>query len=65
MQHYSEETGLPIVPVTGGTYTGTATPWQESVIGGSMAFIVELGATLSDQEAATHAAAVLDIASIA
>jgi murein peptide amidase A len=65
VQRYSALTGLPIVPVTGGTYTGTATPWQESVIDGSIAFIVELGPTLSDHEAASHAAAVLDISSIA
>jgi len=62
VQRYSELTGLPIMPVTGGTYTGTASPWQESVVPGSFAFIVELGSTLSGDEAATHAAALLDIA---
>ena len=62
VQRYSELTGLPIMPVTGGTYTGTASPWQESVVPGSAAFIVELGGTVSDAQAATHAAAVLDIA---
>jgi protein MpaA len=62
VQRYSELTGLPIMPVTGGTYTGTATPWQESVVPGSAAFIVELGGTVSNDQAATHASAVLDIA---
>ena len=62
VQRYSELTGLPIMPVTGGTYTGTASPWQESVVPGSAAFIVELGGTVSDEQAATHASAVLDIA---
>jgi murein peptide amidase A len=62
VERYSELTGLPIMPVTGGTYTGTASPWQESVVPGSAAFIVELGSTVSDEQAATHAAAVLDIA---
>jgi protein MpaA len=65
VQRYADLTGLPIVPVTGGTYTGTASPWQENVISGSAAFIVELGPTLSDEEAVTHAAAVLDIATMA
>jgi protein MpaA len=62
VRRYSELTGLPILPVTGGTYTGTATPWEEDVVNGSAAFIVELGPTLSDEQAATHAGAVLDIA---
>jgi protein MpaA len=62
VQRYSELTGLPIMPVTGGTYTGTASPWQESAVPGSAAFIVELGPTLSDEQATTHAKALLDIA---
>jgi protein MpaA len=62
VERYADLTGLPIMPVTGGTYTGTASPWQESVVPGSAAFIVELGETLSDGQAATHASALLDIA---
>jgi murein peptide amidase A len=62
VERYADLTGLPIMPVTGGTYTGTASPWQESVVPGSAAFIVELGETLSDDQTATHAAALLDIA---
>jgi murein peptide amidase A len=62
VERYADLTGLPIMPVTGGTYTGTASPWQESVVPGSAAFIVELGETLSDDQAATHASALLDVA---
>jgi murein peptide amidase A len=63
VRRYAEMTGLPIVPVTGGTYTGTATPWEEQLVKGSAALLVELGPTLSAQEAATHADAVLALAS--
>jgi protein MpaA len=62
VERYADLTGLPIMPVTGGTYTGTASPWQESVVPGSAAFIVELGETLSDEQAVTHASALLAIA---
>jgi protein MpaA len=62
-QRYAELTGLPLVAVTGGTYTGTASQWSR-VAGAqdNVGFTVELGPTLSAAEAATHAAAVLSLA---
>jgi protein MpaA len=62
-QRYADLTGLPVVPITGGTYTGTAAGWARAALPeGGVAFIVELGPTLSADEAAVHAAAVLTIA---
>jgi protein MpaA len=61
-RQYAELTGLPVLPVTGGVYTGTAAPWVQEAVAGSVAFVVELGPTLSAAEADTHAAAVLTIA---
>ncbi|MGD9705603.1 MAG: DUF2817 domain-containing protein [Acidimicrobiia bacterium] len=60
---YAELTGLPLLRVTGGTYTGVAATWQRRTLPG-VAFIVELGETLSRESAAVHAAAVLDIAGL-
>ncbi len=62
---YAELTGLPIGAISGGTYTGVAATWARHALSdqGSVAFIVELGATLSDSEALTHANAVRTIAS--
>jgi hypothetical protein len=50
--------------ITGGTYTGIAATWarQELAPRDGVAFIVELGPTLSAAEATTHADAVLTIA---
>jgi protein MpaA len=62
VRRYASLTGLPVVPVTGGTYTGTATTWEEQSVGGSAALLVELGPTLSTQQAARHASAVLTVA---
>jgi protein MpaA len=59
---YAELTGLPLVRVTGGTYTGVAATWQRQTLAGAIAFIVELGPTLSGAEADRHAAAVVDVA---
>ncbi len=61
---YAELTGLPMGEITGGTYTGVAATWARNEFRPSegVAFIVELGATLSPEEAATHAGAVLTIA---
>jgi protein MpaA len=64
---YAELTGLPMASVTGGTYTGVAAQWARQQLGANVpepgvAFIVELGATLSDAEALTHAEAVLTVA---
>ena len=55
--------GCPVEPVTGGTYTGTATQWESAEVPSGVAFIVELGPTIDEQSAATHAAAVLTLAS--
>jgi protein MpaA len=62
-QRYSELTGLPIIDITGGIYTGVAATWVNQSLGG-YSFIVELGSTLSPVEAAVHAGAVLDIAAM-
>ena len=63
---YAELTGLPMESVTGGTYTGVAAQWARQELAGNeppgVAFIVELGVTLSADEARTHAEAVLTIA---
>lgn len=60
-ERYAELSGLPLVAVTGGTYTGVAATWVRRTLPKAMSFIIELGPTLSADEAATHAAAVLDI----
>jgi protein MpaA len=64
---YAELTGLPMESVTGGTYTGVAAQWARQELAGNepqpgVAFIVELGPTLSADEARAHANAVLTIA---
>ncbi len=62
---YAELTGLPLGEITGGVYTGIAATWARQTLEsrGSVAFIVELGPTLSADEATIHATAVLTIAS--
>ncbi len=64
---YAELTGLPMETITGGTYTGVAAQWARNELAGNetqpgVAFIVELGPTLSTAEAQAHADAVLTIA---
>jgi murein peptide amidase A len=61
-QRYAELTALPVLAVTGGTYTGTASPWAQNKVSG-VSFIVELGPSLTDQQVVTHAGAVLTVAS--
>jgi murein peptide amidase A len=61
-QRYAELTALPMVSISGGIYTGTASPWQQETVPDGVSFIVELGPTLSPEEADRHAAAVLTIA---
>jgi hypothetical protein len=51
-----------LLRITGGTYTGVAATWARHDLPGSVAFIVELGPTLSDEQADIHAAAVLTVA---
>ena len=53
--------------ITGGTYTGVAAQWARDELASNepqpgVAFIVELGPTLSAEEAGVHADAVLTIA---
>ena len=62
-ERYSVLTGLPIERITGGTYTGVAATWIRKQTG-EPSFIVELGPTLSPEQADAHAAAVLDIAAM-
>jgi murein peptide amidase A len=64
-ERYAALTGLPVLSVTGGTYTGVAATWVRTTVPDAMSFIVELGPSLSSDEAAVHAAAVLDIAAMA
>jgi protein MpaA len=60
---YAALTGLPLVEVTGGTYTGTAPQWTRTVVAADgVGFTVELGPTLSTDEARAHAQAVLTVA---
>ena len=61
---YAELTALPIGGISGGTYTGVAATWarRELAVDDSVAFIVELGETLSPEEATMHADAVRTIA---
>ncbi len=61
-QRYAELTGLPLVEITGGTYTGVAATWARRTLDPGVAFIVELGPTLSTDEADLHARAVLTLA---
>ena len=66
-RHYAEMVGLPMDSVSGGTYTGVAATWARNELEDNegqpgIAFIVELGDTLSPADADTHAAAVLTIA---
>ena len=58
---YGAITGLPMKRITGGRYTGVAATWQKKGLKNSMAFVVELGKTLSVEQAKVHASAVLDI----
>lgn len=64
-ERYAALTGLPLLSVTGGTYTGVAATWVRTTVPEAMSFIVELGPTLSADGAAVHAAAVLEISTMA
>jgi murein peptide amidase A len=60
---YAELTGLPLVEVTGGTYTGTASTWSRAIAAdGGVGFTVELGESLTPEDARRHADAVLTVA---
>lgn len=61
-KRYAELVDLPLVTITGGTYTGTAGSWVNTVLapnGASM--LVEFGASLRDGEAQANADAILTI----
>ena len=61
---YAGLTGLPLIAVTGGTYTGTASQWSRTVVEPrGVGFTVELGPTLTDDDEVRHANAVLTVAS--
>jgi protein MpaA len=61
---YAELTSWPMGGITGGTYTGVAATWARNELRSddSVAFIVELDRTLSDEQADSHANAVRTIA---
>lgn len=60
---YAELTALPIVDITGGTYTGTASQWSRTVIRpDGVGITVELGPTVSDAEVDAHVRAVHTVA---
>ncbi len=59
---YAELTGLPLLSISGGTYTGVAATWQRRTVEDGVAFIVELGPALTEVEATVHAGAVLELA---
>ena len=59
---YARLTSLPLVRITGGTYTGVAATWQRSAVSDGLAFVVELGPTLSADQAQVHADAVMAVA---
>ncbi len=62
-ERYAELTGLPLIEVTGGTYTGTASQWSRTVTTDSgVGFTIELGPTLTEDEVARHAQAVVTVA---
>ena len=61
-QRYADLTGLPVVSITGGTYTGVAATWARDLLNPGVAFIVELGPSLTEAEAKMHAEAVLTVA---
>lgn len=56
---YARLTELPLVRITGGRYTGVAATWQRNAVPKAMAFVVELGPTLSAAQAQMHADAVM------
>lgn len=62
-ERYAELTGLPLIAVTGGTYTGTASTWSRTIAApGGIGFTVELGPVLDDAEVHRHAEAVRSVA---
>ena len=64
-QRYAELTGLDYLSVTGGRYSGVAATWVRTSLPRALSFIVELGPSLSAEEAVVHASAVLEISTMA
>lgn len=60
---YAYLTGLPVLSVEGGTYTGVAATWHRRTFD-AVSFIVELGPSLRAEEAVMHARAVLAVATL-
>ena len=62
-QRYAELTNWPMGGISGGTYTGIAATWARHTLADQdgVAFIVELGPTLSPEDAALHADAIRTI----
>ena len=61
---YSQISGLPIVTVTGGIYTGVAATWVRRTLDDAMSFIIELGPTVPDDERERHVDAVLEVSTM-
>ncbi|MEO5974228.1 MAG: M14 family zinc carboxypeptidase [Ilumatobacteraceae bacterium] len=60
---YSQQTGIPLKSITGGTYWGIAATWQRAIIPDSYSFVVELGPTpVRPKHLLRNAHAVLDVA---
>lgn len=60
---YSQQTGIPLKSITGGTYWGIAATWQRAIIPDSYSFVVELGPTpVRPKHLLRNANAVLDVA---
>lgn len=59
---YAALVELPLLPISGGTYSGTANGWVRSVLApAGMSMTVEIGPALREGEAQAHANAVLSI----
>lgn len=60
---YSQQTGIPLKRITGGTYWGIAATWQRYTISNSYAFVVELGPTpVAPKKIIRNTNAVLNVA---
>lgn len=60
---YSQQTGIPLKSITGGTYWGIAATWQRAIIPDSYSFVVELGGTpVRPKHLLRNAYAVLNVA---
>lgn len=64
-ERYAALTGLELASVTGGTFTGVAATWVRRSVSNAMSFIVELPGSVSAADASMHAAAVVEVISLA